>query len=599
MFLFCSFFMSFFRTWRYVVLLHANDQSPSSVALYLVTLVRNLFSDLLPARIGTVVYIYLVKYRLGVCFGSATASFAMAFVFDILSLAFLIFLAAIIVSASSLSTPVLIGVGVFLIICSVLVLLFLPQLIEFSGLVAGYCPFVGVDNRLKLKLALESTRDGILKIQKARVFLKVLALSFGVRLFKYLSLYVLLLALLIPAGYEAISLGLPKVFLGLCSAELAASLPISGIAGFGAYEGAWILVFQLLGYSHKLAMVSSVSHHVFTQVYGYSIGSLALLLLWLPQFHEKGERVVLGSTEKPFFWLRFLAVFLLGLVIVISIYPATIAWLKGEKTSINLSSSMRTFSEAKHHARDMVRGWVVYQRPDGVYKVEVGERKEIKLSSFGTAPRWSPDGKHIVFFNVQDIMIMRENGEKLRKIVESVKGKAVCFNPLGNAVLFTDGNFIRQVQLKSGRVETLVKGHLFRELDVSQDGKTLAVSVKTPLGIQVRLIDLATGKQKKVAQGCSASISPNSKYVTVNGKRHRFLNLYSFDTLTIAGRISAPKGYRFDNQTWSNHAHWLVSKSEGDGGNIYIHHLPSDRSYQVTFSAHCDRPDFFVSRNMF
>ena len=64
---------------------------------------------------------------------------------------------------------------------------------------------------------------------------------------------------------------------------MAASLPISGIAGFGAYEGAWAGVFILLGFPAAMAKATSLSHHLVTQLYGYLIGIASILtLLALP-----------------------------------------------------------------------------------------------------------------------------------------------------------------------------------------------------------------------------------------------------------------------------------------------------------------------------
>jgi hypothetical protein len=106
---------------------------------------------------------------------------------------------------------------------------------------------------------------------------------------------------------------------------LAASLPVSGIGAFGAYEGAWAAAFELLGFPGHLAKLTAVSHHLFTQVYGYSLGALAFLLLLLPVFRPAaivptgvGEREPLG---------RFAARMLAALAAVILAVWVVLRWV--------------------------------------------------------------------------------------------------------------------------------------------------------------------------------------------------------------------------------------------------------------------------------
>jgi uncharacterized membrane protein YbhN (UPF0104 family) len=108
LFVLLSLLMSLFRLWRYQLVLHVSGYRPSSVALYCVVLVRNFFSDLLPARLGTLVYIYMVTNRLKIPVGAATASFALSFVFDIIALVPMLLLAALFAAVEGgLSTGVL------------------------------------------------------------------------------------------------------------------------------------------------------------------------------------------------------------------------------------------------------------------------------------------------------------------------------------------------------------------------------------------------------------------------------------------------------------------------------------------------------------
>ena len=70
MFVIFSIIMNIARTWRYMLIIQLSGFNPGGVVMYLVTLVRNLFADLLPARIGTLIYIYLINSRVGIPLGN-------------------------------------------------------------------------------------------------------------------------------------------------------------------------------------------------------------------------------------------------------------------------------------------------------------------------------------------------------------------------------------------------------------------------------------------------------------------------------------------------------------------------------------------------
>ncbi|PID74179.1 MAG: hypothetical protein CSB32_02110, partial [Desulfobacterales bacterium] len=113
-------------------------------------------------------------------------------------------------------------------------------------------------------------------------------------------------------------MSIPAVFLGISASEFAASLPISGIASFGVYEGTWSLVFELLGFPGNIAKLTAVSHHLFTQVYGFGLGALALILLVLPVFKKKdsGSSSAVTMPVKPAFYGKMVAC-VLGLVVIL------------------------------------------------------------------------------------------------------------------------------------------------------------------------------------------------------------------------------------------------------------------------------------------
>jgi uncharacterized membrane protein YbhN (UPF0104 family) len=216
------------------------------------------------------------------------ASFALSFLFDFTALAPLILLAlAIVGTGLPMSPGVLAGAGILLLVMSIVLIQILPMTLRTAYGVSKRLKVLRPRIRVWLERLIAGTHRQVKRAKRKGVYAPVFGCSVAVRLLKYSALYVLLWAMLAPQGYSLANLPFPKVFLGLVAAEMAASLPISGIAGLGAYQGAWSLVFTLLGFPAETAKVTSVSHHIFTQIYAYSLGLLALLtLLIIPARHR-------------------------------------------------------------------------------------------------------------------------------------------------------------------------------------------------------------------------------------------------------------------------------------------------------------------------
>ncbi len=284
LFIVLSISMQVVRTLRYRVILKSVGQHPGLLRLFLVVLVRGFCVDLLPARAGELVYIYILRARLGLDLGAATTSFALSFLFDFTALAPLILLALAMVGAGvSVSPLVLAFAGVILLAMSVALIRILPLALRVGFGLNRRMTFLRPRIRCWLAYFLAGTHRQVKRAKRRGVYAPVFTYSVLVRLLKYSALYVLLLAMLIPKGYTVADLPFPKVFLGLVSAEMAASLPVSGIAGLGAYQGVWSLVFTFIGFPAEMAKITSVSHHIFSQAYSYTLGLVALLtLLVLP-----------------------------------------------------------------------------------------------------------------------------------------------------------------------------------------------------------------------------------------------------------------------------------------------------------------------------
>jgi len=280
-----SLFGTVLRAWRYKLLLYPQKISWGNI--FLVTFIRNLFVDLLPVRIGSFSYIYVLNKRMNISFNTATSSFIVAFVYDFISLSPFLILAIIAVGlgTTSLATPLML---LFSILFLVIMLVIYWQLLGLCRIFIAIYRFVlrkiKCDQKEWAVVSIEKlqlTVTDISQIRKRRTDLPVFLLSIGIRIAKYGSLYVLLFALLQVYGYTLGSLSIWKTILGITGAEMTGYLPIKGLAGFGTWETGWTLILTLLGFDSRIAVLSSGIHLV-TNLFEYILGLLSILFLALP-----------------------------------------------------------------------------------------------------------------------------------------------------------------------------------------------------------------------------------------------------------------------------------------------------------------------------
>jgi len=244
---------------------------------------------------------------------------------------------------------------------------------------------------------------------------------------------------------------------------------------------------------------------------------------------------------------------------------------------------------------DKLSGKIVYQTTDGIYEITVGEKIAHRLIDYGVNPRWSPDGQQIAFIHGNAIMLFSKKTGEIKRLAMAGKARSLCFYPDGKSVIFTDNKHLRLVTIANNKTTTLLTGGPFYEIDMADKMNRLAATVKTFTGYRVRIFDLQNNSERTVSKGCSASLSPDGNMVTVNSQNHHVLSLFNWKNLKEVAQIHAPSGMQFDNQLWSNNPEWLSSTSEGEINNIYLHHLPSDTSYQISTSGDCDRADLYVT----
>lgn len=145
---------------------------------------------------------------------------------------------------------------------------------------------------------LNEAQQNLTTFQNKALFARLLTLSILLRLGKYVSLYLLLAAMLLPQGISWANLNPGSSILAICSAEFAANLNLSSTLAVGTYQSAWALSFSALGLPSDLAKASAVAHHLFTQIYGYLLAGLAFCLLIVVYKSKKKSETINAVSES-------------------------------------------------------------------------------------------------------------------------------------------------------------------------------------------------------------------------------------------------------------------------------------------------------------
>jgi hypothetical protein len=265
--------------------------------LVLVTAVRNMAVDLVPARAGAAAsYLYLVTARLGLPLEAGVASFALSFILDTLAVAPLLVLALLAVGSAPLPPAVLVGGSLVILLGSIAALWVLGPILRVGAAAVARLP--GAAGRLAPLLG--AAAGEVERRERARSLVPALGLSLLLRLTKYGAYYCLLQALL-ASRHAGLQLGFLRVFLSVAGAELAASLPLPTVMSVGPYEAAGAAGFAFwLGLPRELATLAVTAFHGLSQIHDYGLGLLALVWIMAARPRRPHEPDPARANERPF-----------------------------------------------------------------------------------------------------------------------------------------------------------------------------------------------------------------------------------------------------------------------------------------------------------
>jgi len=242
-------------------------------------------------------------------------------------------------------------------------------------------------------------------------------------------------------------------------------------------------------------------------------------------------------------------------------------------------------------------GALAYSRKGRIWKVEVGRWAPVELGK-GEFVRWSADGSRLAVYDGGKVFVMDADGKNRTQLVDKAwkkDGASIEFHPNGKEVLFlrTDGVHAVHIETKNTR-KLNAPGKYTGELCISADGNLLAARWTHDL----YLVDLKTGRHSKFARGCSPGVSPDGTLVMNNDGGHCTVTIRHVDSgkkRKIEATTCKPDG-KWDNHHWSNHNDFIAAQGDGKGHYGYVLHVPTGRTFRLTWDGGVGYPDFFVGK---
>jgi len=266
-----------FRAWRFYILLNKEIGINS---LFPIVCVHNMMNNLLPARMGELSFIYLLKTEANRTTGEGLGTLIIARIFDFIIITIFFLLLFSIIGNLSSGFFVIIVIGIIFLITMVslfiglffygnAVIMQLKTLLRFFNV----CTF-RVGRYISRKCEEIMTCFSTYHNRKNKRHLSVFLLSLAIWSFSYLLFYLIALSMHIELGF------IPILFAS-SFAVFSTVLPIQGIGGFGTMEGGWALGFIMVGLPNEIAISTGFGFHLIVLLYTIILGVSGYLSLFL------------------------------------------------------------------------------------------------------------------------------------------------------------------------------------------------------------------------------------------------------------------------------------------------------------------------------
>ncbi|WP_284152446.1 lysylphosphatidylglycerol synthase domain-containing protein [Desulfofustis limnaeus] len=518
-----------------MLLLTAEGTAPSLFHLLLVTMSRNMFVDMLPARLGELIYIAMLNRGYRVSAQACVSSLAISFVFDLVALAVLIVVLLFGQLFAGNLQPWLAGaLVVLMLLIGVLLVLLFPTLAVMTRLLKKRVSTAG---RMMERLIglLERIRQALDDTRHAGIAGRVLGLSVGIRIAKYLGMYCLF-AGVVQTAFPELTTRLLVVLPALIGAEAGASLPVPAFMGFGTYEAAGMLALVALGATQATSFLVMLAMHVISQMVDYLFG-ITGVLLFLFKSQVLPPVVGVGRTSR-----RWPVILLLSLLLGAAVLFAAFEYRKiAKRGAIQAPPQGESVAPQELPGRELLGdldGFVVWSSnragSHDIYRLSLPDGRISRLTSDPHTdyyPRISPDGKRIVFARSHEPWVSQRNvypwdvwlldletGEE-RRIARngtvptwSGDGKRVFFQRQATEVVALNlASGKEQVLYKAGDTVAVPPKTELQTPDLSRRGDRLAVTFRQTM--RATAVVEPDGTTRQIGKGCQLNWGPDDAYL--------------------------------------------------------------------------------------
>lgn len=529
------------RSVRYRILLGGSGTAslPGAWRMFGVTLARNMFVDMLPARTGELAYWALLNRGEGVRHEDCATSMVVSVWLDFLALA--------IVLALVLAVPALEAGGKLALLAGLAVVglaVIAGWLALFRGvdglartvrrLPAGWFRRRGVSGAADF---LDRLAAAFAQVRKAGVLGKAIGFSIAIRVVKYAGLAAAFYGMGRVLRPALADLPVWQVLTGLIGAEAGAALPVPAFLSLGPYEAAGSGALHLAGVAGADAAIVMLGTHVASQIVDYALGGLGLLgLLWSRRPAGLAVRNTRSGKANPILlaWICLTALAV--------IFGLGFLWRASQQAGAKEAPGAGTVMAMGLHemaALDAVwgdlEGFIVWS------STMYGQHELVRMDwpsghltrltknpYVDTTPKISPDGRQVLFARSRqewvsfrnldewDIWVLDLKTEQERRVAEHGAEPGWTGDGKG-AVFHRGGREVIQVDLATGAATVLLgarEGRVWTGPSLDPRGGRLAVTVRGS-SRSTSLFALPLGTETPVAGGCQLAFVPGGDHLVL------------------------------------------------------------------------------------